>query len=208
MEGGLRQYEQIIGWLLLGCWLAGCQPNDRQTAAAGPAYVALTDTALIATGDLVLRLGDGFYSLFFRNMSTRERRFSHVGIAVVERGQVFVIHAEADERTGIGGVRSDPVGVFLKQAIDWGVYRIRAPATDRSAIARAAQDYLARATPFDMDFDAADTTRLYCSELVMHCVNRAVRGHAMRATTQIQGRLFVAIDETYLNESTYKVRGQ
>lgn len=197
----------IVGiWFVFALLVTSCQVSDRAEPAIWPYYTPrVVDTVFIASGDLILRMGNSFYSPIARNISTRERRFSHVGIAVVECGAVFVIHAEADD-SGVGGVRIDSVVDFLEGTNDWGIYRLRATESERTAVAHVAESYLAQAIPFDLNFDAADSTAFYCSELAMHCINRGLGCTLVRPATFIKDRYFVAIDETYLNDQTYKVR--
>lgn len=208
MESGRKRKAKVI-WrirLALVVSLFACQTSDQRAAIATASPIPkLADTAYIASGDLILRMGNSFYSPIARNISTRERRFSHVGIASLECGAVFIIHAEADD-SGEGGVRIDPVSDFLLQANDWGIYRLRATESERLAVARMAESYLAQAIPFDLNFDAADSTAFYCSELVMHCINRGLGCALVQPATLIKDRYFVAIDETYLNDQTFRVR--
>ena len=59
----------------------------------------------LKNGDIILRSGIGFWSERFRQSNTNDKRFSHVGIVLVdEQGTVSVLHAEGDDHTGEGMV--------------------------------------------------------------------------------------------------------
>lgn len=182
-------------WLLLVAAFAACQPAAEQPLPSA-------DCLKLEPGDLIYRLGNGIYSAYFRNFSTREKRFSHVGI--VEKtdsgDSLFVIHSEADDHSGLGSVRRDPLSDFLKEANDWAIYRLTADEKTRWAIAGRAADYHRIGLPFDAGFDAADSTAFYCTELVMHCVNAALGQQLIQPNTIFNGKPFIAIDDTFLHD--------
>jgi len=115
-------------------------------------------------GDLLLRLGQGLWSELFRKKSPEVQEFSHAGIIKWEGGKVFVIHAEANSLTGHGFVRKDSLESYLNEAVSWAVYRLKGSAQENEALAKNAESLLG--TPFNWRFDMADTTTLYCTQLV------------------------------------------
>lgn len=190
-----RFIQQIAVFALALCFSA-CRPAPE---VAGPNADA-PDVSHLQPGDLIYRFGNGLYSAYFRSISQKDQRFSHVGIVVrVDAdGPLSVVHAEADDYTGRGGVRQDRLADFLKEANDWAAYRLNREEAVRRNIADRALGYQRRNVPFDLTFDAADTTAFYCTELVQHCVNKAVGSPLLQARTQLQGKRFIAIDDTYL----------
>lgn len=188
---------QQIAALALALLFAACRPAP---GAAGPQTKA-PDESLLRAGDLIYRFGDGLYSAYFRSFSQTDQRFSHVGIVVrtTPGNALDVVHAEANDYTGQGGVRLDPLADFLKGANDWAVYRLNREDSIGEDIAARALGYYRRGVPFDLAFDADDTTAFYCTELVLHCVNEAVGSRLLGARTDMQGKRFIAIDDTYLN---------
>src|SRR5690606_41783276 len=64
--------------------------------------------ASLQPADLVCRRGNGLWSGYFAVASGDGGFYSHVGVAVLEHGQWRVVPTEADDRPGIGGVRSEP----------------------------------------------------------------------------------------------------
>lgn len=195
MASRLRQFGQISITCMALCLLAyTCCPTPVNPQATLPASLDLNS---LHTGDLIYRMGRSFYSPYFRDRSSTEKRFSHVGIIVRRAGSLWVIHAEADEYAGNGGVKEDSLSTFLECAKDWAVYRLTLADTIRQAIGHYALYYKAQAIPFDFGFDISDTTRFYCTELVMHCINRALASPYIQPTSHWGGRPFVAIDQTY-----------
>ncbi|MDR0638776.1 MAG: hypothetical protein LBG27_07750 [Spirochaetaceae bacterium] len=116
--------------------------------------------ALVRDGDVICRLGDRSWSRWFKNVSPRDRRFSHAGIARIRNGRVTVIHAEGWRDSDF--VREEALEDFLEIARAAGVYRLNTDDGDLMAILAA--EYTG--VPFDWRFDREDSTALYCTELI------------------------------------------
>lgn len=120
-------------------------------------------------GDLIFRKGTGFFSTLFSKAGDREVPYSHVGIAFVDKGDVFVIHIEANELTGKGFAKIDRIEEFLdkKNAIHAAVYRLKDGSYfyGKNAV-EVAVEYVQRKTPFDIKFDLTSEKGLYCTEFV------------------------------------------
>ena len=145
-------------------------------------------------GDIILRYGNGLWSPVFRNVSRRDKRFSHAGIVVREGGAACVVHASAADLTGVGKVSWETVEDFLAASADYAVYRLAIPDLVRQRIAANARSYLGLS--FDTLFDLSDTSRLYCTELVMQAVNEAA-GFVVIRPTVANGIAVVAPDNCY-----------
>lgn len=117
---------------------------------------------IIEDGDIILRLGNRFWSQIFRDMSLEDRRFSHLGIIRVYNDQISVIHAEGTAAIGEDFVREDTLEDFLKVARSIGIYRIKG--LDGSKISNLALEYIG--IPFDWQFDMQDNYKIYCTELL------------------------------------------
>ena len=94
--------------------------------AAEPFSVKWQETPPITVqrGDLVMRRGRGMWTRFFIGMSTREKRFSHVGfVHSVSNGVTMLIHAEAEDSTGVGDVHLTPWPEFFKESSDCAIFR-------------------------------------------------------------------------------------
>lgn len=171
--------------------LVSCRSNDNSTDGKW-------DLKEFQNGDIIYRHGNGFFSDYFRKSSKREQIYSHGGIIVIDSTEVYVIHSEASEFTGIGGVRKESLTTFLKDISTWGVYRLDTTQTVRDSIVSIAACYLKKETPFDLDFDNGSDDKVYCTELIAIAVNSAIHRDLIKATGVIRNRQYYAIDDTYL----------
>ena len=150
----------------------------------------------ICVGDVVVRKGHGTWTRYFINCSSREKRFSHVGIVVSNETRCVIVHSEANELTGIGCVRFESWQGFYAEALECAVFRFDGDSSVASNIAINAKRRLG--VKFDSAFDMGETNRLYCSELVRLAINEAV-GTNLVGFTKVCGRNVVAIDDLYRN---------
>ena len=150
----------------------------------------------LSIGDLVFRRGRGVWTSFFVNASSRERRFSHVGVVAEIGNDVVLIHADADDRTGVGCVRVEGWRGFFADALEGAVFRFDGDSSIASNIVINAKRRLG--VKFDSAFDMSETNRLYCSEMVRLAINEAV-GTNLVGFTKVCGHNVVAIDDLYRN---------
>lgn len=128
---------------------------------------------LIATlepGDLLFRRGTGFAGRVVTSMD-RKGEFSHVGVVVWDEGRWLVVHAvphEPDFKGDFDRVKCESVEQFLGHYADgtFGLFRPQIEPQKRQRVAQGALRLSRKQVPFDHDYDLADTTRLYCTELV------------------------------------------
>ena len=165
--------------------------------AAGEAHVwQIAPIVELHIGDVVVRKGYGAWTHYFINCSSREKRFSHVGIVSEIGSDIALIHADADERTGYGFVHSECWRSFFSDALECAVFRFDGDSSVASNIAINAKRRLG--VKFDSAFDMSETNRLYCSEMVRLAINEAV-GTNLVGFTRVCGRNVVAIDDLYRN---------
>lgn len=148
----------------------------------------------LETGDLVFRRGQGMWTRFFINASSREKRFSHVGLVVSNETEAVIIHADADDSTGIGQVRLQDWRGFFSNALECAVYRRSSQKTNPQKYAVVAMKYIG--VPFDSSFDTSNTNRLYCTELIKTVIDQ-VEGQYYIGNTKGFGHYFIAIDDLY-----------
>lgn len=148
-------------------------------------------------GDLIYRHGNGIFSDYFMNMSKHEQLYSHGGIISKENDSIFVIHSEASEFTGIGGVKKEPLSIFLQNVSTWGVYRLEDSVQIRDSIVIIASEYLEKNTPFDFEFDNTSDDKLYCTELLAISINKATQKTTIKTENAFRGKPYYALDDTY-----------
>lgn len=187
--------------MILLCLLtAGCRNNGKSADSEW-------DLSKFRNGDIIYRHGNGFFSDYFRKTSNREQLYSHAGIICVDSNQVFVIHSEASEFTGIGGVKKEALSVFLKDITTWGVYRLDTTQVVRDTVVYHATHYLNKETPFDFDFNNHSDDKIYCTELVAIAVNNTLHRNSIQATGNFRNKRYYAVDDTYfIKEMTPVVR--
>ena len=178
--------------------------SDKQVCLKEAGSSAAVDAlaSILDEGDIILRYGNGFWSPVFRNVSRYEKRFSHAGVVVREKGTFNVVHASAHEMNGAGHVSRVSLEQFLSVSSDYAVYRFETEKNVRLRIAENAERYVGR--PFDSSFNLADRKRLYCTELVMHAVNDAV-GYKAISPTVTSGIALVAPDDCYEGRGFFAV---
>ena len=190
MESKYRQ-EKIILAIALCFIFCGCsKPNPIADKQSLP-----TD---IRNGDVICRLGNGFFSNQFKKCSVKEKIYSHAGIIRLSADSIFVIHAEASELTGIGSVKKENISDFLENIKIWGVYRLSAEDSTRDKIASKAEEYYLKNTPFDLDFDAENDSKVYCTELIALSVNYAFGDSIIKPTFMVGDKKIYGIDDVYL----------
>jgi hypothetical protein len=116
----------------------------------------------VQDGDILCRLGDRTWSLYFKGLSPQDKRFSHLGIVHIREGGIMVINAEGLTFKGRDMVAGISLREFIKPGRILGLYRAKGIAGEK--IAEAALEMLGR--PFDWGFDLRDQDRVYCTELL------------------------------------------
>ncbi len=162
--------------------VAARSPTDRNRAT--PWTAPSVPRSRIRSGDLVFRIGLGWRADAVRALS--RDAFSHVGVAVVERNGVHVVHAAPPGDGGPGGVVDQTLDAFSAPAEARGVAVFRRTDVDAGYGRRMAARALAWAAarvPFDDRFDMADARAFYCTELVLRGAAAAGSPISVHATT-------------------------
>lgn len=162
---GLVKIKYITGILLFALASAFLwQENHVETPERIP-----FDIEIIRNGDLVFRQGRGIFSEMFKNIGETDSQFSHVGIVYTDGNDIFVIHTEANELTGVGFAKKEKLSDFIsnRNSVTYDFYRIDDFQSARiQSVLEAALKYVNDKIPFDTDFNLRDNDRLYCTELV------------------------------------------
>ena len=112
-------------------------------------------------GDIICRLGDRLWSLYFKDISSIDKRFSHLGIIRIIDNKITVINAEGRAIQGKDFVNEVDLDEFLEIAKAIGIYRLND--YDGKTVSSAALEYIGY--PFDWNFDWEDASKIYCTEL-------------------------------------------
>jgi len=122
----------------------------------------------IKDGDIICRLGDRIWSMYFKELSPHDKRFSHLGIIRIRNNVVSVINAEGLANEGKDFVNEVSLKEFLKNAQRAGIYRLRT--IEGELISDTALEYIG--LPFDWQFNMEDDSKLYCTELLYVVLKR------------------------------------
>jgi hypothetical protein len=120
-------------------------------------------------GDVILRLGDGAWSVPFRDFSLTDKRFSHLGIVRIRDTHITVINSVGYLTNKERGVDEVSLEKFLQVARVIGVFRVKS--IDGKLLSDKAVEYVDR--PFDWSFDLVDDSKIYCTELLYAALKSA-----------------------------------
>ena len=168
-------------------------------AAGGAQSWQVSPPVKIHVGDVVVRKGQGAWTHYFIDCSSREKRFSHVGIVVSNVPPWIIVHSDANEWTGIGSVRLESWQGFYADALECAVFRYNG--LDSFATSFADKGMALIGVPFDRAFDMDDTNRLYCTEFVRTVINDTLKTNLVGWTSVCDKRV-VALDDIYRNGFT------
>ncbi|MDR1900946.1 MAG: hypothetical protein LBQ88_01505 [Treponema sp.] len=129
----------------------------------------------LENGDIICRMGNRIWSLYFCGVSPRDKRFSHLGIVKKDDTGIWVIHAEAGSDDGLNKVKETGLQEFLDIAKSAGIFRIKDTVGNTSSADRiAVEASLLQGRPFDWNFDLNDESAIYCTELLSIVLSRVV----------------------------------
>lgn len=127
-------------------------------------------------GDVVYRRGGGLVSHVVV-AADRGGNYSHIGIVVDSAGTKMIVHAvpgEPDFEGDEDRVKMDtPEHFFSSEYTSVGEICRAKDTTVAKKAARAAIETYKRHTLFDHEYDDNDTTKMYCTELVVSSYNKA-----------------------------------
>ena len=150
--------------------MLACSDTDRMQSGS-----ILPDDVELKAGDVVFRRGSGFTSHAVL-MAEKGGAYSHTGIVVDSAGVLMIVHAvpgEPEFEDDEDRVKMERPQVFFHsmRALQGAVYRHVDSIAAQQAAIRALQTYQLHPL-FDHDYDDTDTTKLYCTELVVHAYNQ------------------------------------
>ena len=154
----------------------------------------IVNTDSICSGDIICRLGNGYFSNLFRLNAGDAKRFSHIGLIQKQNDSIYVYHTEASELNGVGGVCKHTLDVFLEEAEDYAVYRYASDTTVTHKIVAQALYYFNANVPFDLAFDLSSDSTLYCSEYIANCINLTTAENQITPSTKGGYKLYLLDD--------------
>ena len=166
------------------------------------------DEKMIHDGDLILRTGRDFTSEIMRQLSAKDKTYSHCGIASIEHDSVFVYHSIGGEWNPDQKLRRDPFETFCNpfENRGFGIFRYRLTPKENRRLISAAQKFYAQGIMFDMQFDLASDERMYCTEFVYKAVEEASNHKISLTTTTLNQIKFVAPDNLFMTPGCIQIK--
>ena len=135
--------------------------------------------ARIQEGDIILRRGFGYFSNIIANrLNDTPFDVTHAGILVKQNGKWAVIHSLSSDVSQIDGIQIQNLDIFLTYSHPNKIIvtRFKTKLNDvQKNIANLARYHLAKKIPFDDVGDYDDSTKMYCTELILHILDKDLR---------------------------------
>ena len=165
----------------------------------------------IKTGDIVLRCGKDMTSYKIREMSERDKTFSHAGIAVVKPEGVFIYHltpAELDEPKEDSIIRFERLEKFAnpENNFEFGIARFPISSDEILKMITHLDSLRLQKVSFDFSFDLSTKNKMYCSEMIYDCIRFASHDSLYLKRNQLKNPLLVKKVSSYLKLDTILVR--
>ena len=159
--------------------------------------------ALLHSGDLIFRHGNGFISDAFRAFSVRDKKYSHAGIISIEANQVYVYHAIGGEENVSNKLKKNTLKEFCssENAKSFGIYRYALSEAEKNQLGELVQGYYQKGLEFDLSFDLQSDDKMYCSEFIYKILTKVKSNKNFLPLSEVNGLKYVAIDDLYLNSA-------
>lgn len=156
---------------------------------------------LVKQGDLVVRTGKDFTSETMRLLSTKDKTYSHCGIASIEHDSLFVYHSIGGEWNPDQKLRRDPFEIFCNpyENRGFGIFRYKITPEENVNLINMVHKLYDKKIMFDMQFNLASDDRMYCSEFIYKAIEQATNNKTVLPTTIINNIKFIALDNLFIN---------
>ena len=157
----------------------------------------------LLTGDVVLRDSKGIFSSVFKNISQKEKKYSHVGFILKERDTIFVAHYIDEGKSN--GLKLETWNDFVNanKCNSIGIYRFSLSKSQFSKLDQIIHSSLQTPLPFDDHFDLSTDNNYYCTEWISKSLWQAASFKL--PVTEIAGMNFITPDNIYMNSFCRKI---
>lgn len=199
METGLFIWNLKNNIFLIFCLFISCNSSQNSKTKE-----TILNSENLKNGTLVCRLGNGYFSNYFRKYASKEKKFSHIGIISKENNELYVYHSEASELTGVGFVKKEKIKTFLRDIKVFEFFEFNYNDSIKGEIISKINGYYLNKTPFDLNFDSENDNELYCTELIATSINKALNKKEIIPSLKLNGKNIYALDDIYLNKNIEK----
>lgn len=199
-----------VRWLCLSCLIFlinGCiQSSANKNSSASTIEIQKIKTE-IKSGDLITRTGNDFTSQTLRQLNRRNKKYSHIGIAVIENDSVFVYHALGGDFNPTQIILREPFELFVnkKNNFAFGIFRYSVESKKLGDAITACKNFYNAKIPFDMDFNLATNDKMYCAEFVAKSFLQGDKTLNFNKS-EIAGKVFYGIDDIFLNPAFQAIK--
>jgi len=147
-------------------------------------------------GDIIFRHGFGIISDAIVKYSKDPYNISHCGIVVKDSSDNWaVIHTVSNSLVEIDGMQIDGLKKFVRESQPKSIivarFRFQSE-EERQKVVKQAYYYLERQIPFDNEFNASDSSRFFCTELIWSVFYNAIEVDLYKPSPQYNGMNFTA----------------
>jgi len=218
--------------LFLACCGNASLPAKPMTKAEQNQALLREAETHIQNGDIVLRCGKDITSYKIREMSERDKTYSHAGIAVLKPNGIFIYHLtppELDEPKSDTAIRLEPLEKFAdpENNFELGIGRFPLTREQADQLVNHLDSLRKAGVSFDYLFDLKTRNRMYCSEMIDESLRfvthdsislkrnafrdsnlvKKVSGYLKASQKVVQSRLYIPIENIYLHPA-FKLIGR
>ena len=124
----------------------------------------------LQAGDIAFRRGESIASevVIYNDI---DGRYSHVGIVVETDSGLMIVHSVPGETTtqeNVDIIQLEHINQYFapKVSVRGEIMRMDLDSAQRNLLSKSALKKVSEKVPFDHNYDLADTTKLYCTELI------------------------------------------
>lgn len=165
----------------------------------------------LSEGDIVFRRGSSAKSHAVLQ-ADKEGKYSHVGIIVKNGTDFMVVHITPGERApkeSVDKIKMERLEHFLarNKAKKGAILRFADSLEYSKIAAQYAKEFFEKEVLFDHDYNLADSTKMYCSEMIWRAYLKAGRDITNRRRSEVpQGfpvfsGIYIFPSDIYKNES-------
>jgi hypothetical protein len=163
----------------MSCGVRNTNDNTSDTGVLNSKIIADAKHS-IHTGDVIVRSGRDITSYQIRELSEKDKTYSHAGIALVMDTNVYIYHIippDLDESKADSTLRLEPVEQFTKPAkcFGFGIVRYKLTGEEITRSMHFLDSLRNKKMAFDHLFDLTNTDKMYCSEMIDNTLQYATQ---------------------------------
>ena len=196
----------VLVLLLLGVFsfVYFYEKKSQKTERTNTYSLTQAEENFLQEGDIILRHGFGLISDAIAKYAKDAYSISHCGMVVKDSADNWaVIHTVSNSLAEIDGMQKDDLRKFVRESQPNSIivtrYRFQNEEQRQKVVAQAYY-YLHKQVPFDNEFDSADSSKFFCTELIWNVFYHAIGVDLYEPSPQYDGMNFAA----FLDEENFE----